>query len=189
MYVSEYAASGKNASVFIDYLFLFFTKIGLLPNMNVPSLVSSLVPQIHSVSSRRFIEKWLRLPPPYDIADSMQALCCYLFSHNVTLPLGCISYPVGKIVQLVTKRLMWFSFQFVFFIAVLVGSVIQRYFGKFYFLLSNPGNPLTCKFTFTLGLSIRWYPYVLKRLWKLIIAKFFHIYWRLFLTNQGFKQT
>ena len=50
------------------------TQLGLMSDPAIPSLVSSLLPDSAPSSSRRFLRRWLLIPPPPDIADAMSKL-------------------------------------------------------------------------------------------------------------------
>lgn len=57
-------------------------QIGLVANPAVPDLVPHLLPAhalpLLRVHSSRFLRRWLLTPPPYHLADAMQALCRHL---------------------------------------------------------------------------------------------------------------
>ena len=50
------------------------TQLGLMFDPAIPSLISSLLPDSAPSSSRRFLRRWLLIPPPPDIADAMSQL-------------------------------------------------------------------------------------------------------------------
>jgi len=50
------------------------TQLGLMFDPAIPSLVSSLLPDSAPSSSRRFLRRWLLIPPPPEIADAMSQL-------------------------------------------------------------------------------------------------------------------
>ncbi len=49
-------------------------QLGLMFDPAIPSLVSSLLPDSAPSSSRRFLRRWLLIPPPPEIADAMSQL-------------------------------------------------------------------------------------------------------------------
>jgi len=79
-------------------------QIGLSSNPNVPDLVDHLLPPSHAAHSSRFLRKWLSIPPPYHIADHMQALNSRLSVSTAPLPSNLSPYPVGKVVSLLNAR-------------------------------------------------------------------------------------
>ena len=78
-------------------------QIGLLPNENVPDLVSYLLPPRHYAHSARFFKRWLLSPPPYHLADSMRALCGHLRSLEVAMPEVPVP-SIGKVVSLLAAN-------------------------------------------------------------------------------------
>ena len=79
-------------------------QIGLAPNPNVPDLIEHLLPTNHAAHSARFLRKWLSIPPPYRIADQMQALNSRLATSTVPLPSNISPFLVGKVVSLLNAR-------------------------------------------------------------------------------------
>ncbi|CAM9772584.1 unnamed protein product, partial [Chrysoparadoxa australica] len=80
-------------------------QIGLQQNhwCTVPDLVSALLPPGAKAHCRRFLTRWLLLPPPYAIADSMQGLCASLAASPVGLPQSS-AVPVGKAVSMLRAK-------------------------------------------------------------------------------------
>jgi hypothetical protein len=71
---------------------------------NVPSLVSALLPRLHSAHSARFFKKWLLLPPPYEVGDQMRSLCRVLSSNaSLSIP-SFVPISIAKIVSLISAR-------------------------------------------------------------------------------------
>ena len=82
------------------------TQIGLgnSNDKNVPSLVSALLPRLHSAHSARFFKKWLLLPPPYEVGDQMRSLCRVLSSNaSLSIP-SFVPISIAKIVSLISAR-------------------------------------------------------------------------------------
>ena len=50
------------------------TQLGLMSDPAIPTLTQSLLPDSAPSSSRRFLRRWLLIPPPPDIADAMSQL-------------------------------------------------------------------------------------------------------------------
>ncbi|CAM9461786.1 unnamed protein product, partial [Discosporangium mesarthrocarpum] len=71
------------------------TQIGLLPNPNVPDLVSTLLPPGYPAHSHRFLRRWLLTPPSYALADCAHQVCAELSRTKVSLP-KLHPVPVGK---------------------------------------------------------------------------------------------
>lgn len=77
-------------------------QLGLMFDPAIPSLVSSLLPDSAPSSSRRFLRRWLLIPPPPDIADAMFQLVSTLKDDdNRALP--SINAPpiTGKVSSLI----------------------------------------------------------------------------------------
>jgi hypothetical protein len=81
-------------------------QLGLLGNPVIPNLVSYLLPPHSPAATRRFLKRWLLIPPPSHIATSMRRLIHYLMvEHNHPQPpmYVCINvfysflFPVEKI--------------------------------------------------------------------------------------------
>jgi len=84
------------------------TQIGLLPNENIPDLISEILPNSKSGHSSRFFQRWLLHPPPYALADCFQSLCSALVgkgenSFANALP-EMYPVPLGKIISLLMAR-------------------------------------------------------------------------------------
>lgn len=77
-------------------------QIGLLPNPNVPDLISCLVPNTANAGTVRFLRRWLLTPPPYHIADQFRNMCSLLNDKDseLVLPERVSIPPIGKIVSL-----------------------------------------------------------------------------------------
>ncbi|KAL7531829.1 hypothetical protein ACHAXR_004263, partial [Thalassiosira sp. AJA248-18] len=50
------------------------TQLGLMSESSIPPLISSLLPDSAPTSSRRFLRRWLLVPPPPEVADAMTHL-------------------------------------------------------------------------------------------------------------------
>lgn len=76
-------------------------QIGVIHNSNIPNLVKSLLPPGSRAHSNRFLQKWITVPPPYDMANHMHSLCRALMElpQSIALP-QCSPVPVGKIISL-----------------------------------------------------------------------------------------
>lgn len=78
--------------------------LGNSNDKNVPSLVSALLPRLHSAHSARFFTKWLLLPPPYEVGDQMRSLCRVLSSNaSLSVP-SFVPISIAKIVSLISAR-------------------------------------------------------------------------------------
>lgn len=78
-------------------------QIGLLDNINVPSLIPSLLPPTYNAYIARFLKRWLLYPPPYKVADDMRSLCDCLYSNEVPIP-KCNPVPLGKVISLLYAK-------------------------------------------------------------------------------------
>ena len=78
------------------------TQLGLMFDPAIPSLVSSLLPDSAPSSSRRFLRRWLLIPPPPEIADAMSQLVRTLKDDN-NRALPSINAPpiTGKVSSLI----------------------------------------------------------------------------------------
>ena len=100
------SSNGENGSEITRPRSLYTTtagQIGLMPNGNVPDLVSHLLPAAHQAHSNRFLRRWLLTPPPYVMADNMRVLCGHLRYFEHGLP-AAQPPPVGKLVTLLAAR-------------------------------------------------------------------------------------
>lgn len=81
-------------------------QIGLLPNANVPDLVSVLLPNASSSNNAHFLRRWLLSPPPHAVADHFRNLCEILYSQDsqLILPARTAIPSVGKIVSLLKSN-------------------------------------------------------------------------------------
>lgn len=50
------------------------TQLGLMADPAIPSLISSLLPDSAPASTRRYLRRWLLIPPPPEIADAMSTI-------------------------------------------------------------------------------------------------------------------
>ena len=78
--------------------------LGNSNDKNVPSLVSALLPRLHSAHSARFFKKWLLLPPPYEVGDQMRSLCRVLSSNSSLSIPSFVPISIAKIVSLISAR-------------------------------------------------------------------------------------
>lgn len=78
-------------------------EIGVLPNLNVPSLVSYLLPPSSSASSRKYLKQLLVVPPPHKLAQNFRSILLALSTtaNLVTLP-KMTPLGIGKIVNLLS---------------------------------------------------------------------------------------
>ena len=81
------------------------TQLGLMSDSSIPDLVSSLLPPSAPATSRRFLRRWLLVPPPPDVADAMSALVLHLLESDSPLPPGSASAPslTGRVVSLIRE--------------------------------------------------------------------------------------
>jgi hypothetical protein len=102
---SSVTASVREESKVISSLPLHLetaTQLGLMFDPAIPSLVSSLLPDSAPSSSRRFLRRWLLIPPPPEVADAMSQLVGTLKDDdNRALP--SINAPpiTGKVTSLI----------------------------------------------------------------------------------------
>ena len=78
------------------------TQLGLMFDPALPSLISSILPDTAPSPSRRFLRRWLLIPPPPDIADAMSQLVRTLKDEN-DKALPSLSAPplTGKVISLI----------------------------------------------------------------------------------------
>ncbi len=78
------------------------TQLGLMFDPALPPLISSLLPESAPSPSRRFLRRWLLIPPPPDIADAMSQLVRILRDEN-DKALPSLSAPplTGKVISLI----------------------------------------------------------------------------------------
>jgi hypothetical protein len=67
-----------------------------LKNDNVPPLVPELLPKRAFRRSKKFLERWVMVPPTRELADHMAALCAALRGLEVGLP-PCTPVDVNKV--------------------------------------------------------------------------------------------
>jgi hypothetical protein len=77
------------------------TQLGLMSDPAIHPLVSSLLPDSAPSSSRRFLRRWLLIPPPPDIADAMSQLVGTLTEDNRALPSLNAPPLTGKVISLI----------------------------------------------------------------------------------------
>ncbi len=79
------------------------TQLGLLSDPAIPPLVSHLLPDSAPSASRRFLRRWLLVPPPPDVADAMSLLVESLKDDGRALPVSSVNAPslTGKVVCLI----------------------------------------------------------------------------------------
>ena len=87
------------------------TQLGLLADPSVPPLLASLVPDAAPSSARRFLRRWLLVPPPPRVADAMARLVRALKEDPGRRPLPGGASPghrapplAGKVLSLVRAR-------------------------------------------------------------------------------------
>ncbi|KAL9181559.1 hypothetical protein ACHAXT_010364 [Thalassiosira profunda] len=78
------------------------TQLGLMSDPAIPPLVASLLPDAAPASSRRFLRRWLLIPPPPDVADAMLQLVGTLKDEN-DKALPSLNAPplTGKVISLI----------------------------------------------------------------------------------------
>ena len=78
------------------------TQLGLMSDPAIPPLVSSLLPDSAPASSRRFLRRWLLVPPPPNVADAMSQLVSHLKDEE-TRALPSLGAPplTGKFISLI----------------------------------------------------------------------------------------
>jgi hypothetical protein len=78
------------------------TQLGLMFDPALPPLISSLLPESAPSPSRRFLRRWLLIPPPPDVADAMSQLVRILKDENdKALPSLCAPPLTGKVISLI----------------------------------------------------------------------------------------
>ena len=80
------------------------TQLGLMSDPAIPSLIPSLLPDSAPSSTRRYLRRWLLIPPPPEIADAMSTLVRTLKDDdNRALPPLMIGAPPlsGKVFSLI----------------------------------------------------------------------------------------
>jgi hypothetical protein len=80
------------------------TQLGLMSDTAIPSLISSLLPESAPSSIRRYLRRWLLVPPPPEIADAMSVLVRTLKADDkMTLPPFMLNAPhlSGKVISLI----------------------------------------------------------------------------------------
>jgi hypothetical protein len=77
-------------------------QLGLLDNNpSIPPLISAVLPLAAPAATRHFLKKWLLVPPPPSVADSMSEVVHFVKSQpTATLP-PLQTPPLGKIISLV----------------------------------------------------------------------------------------
>ena len=80
------------------------TQLGLMSDPAIPSLIPSLLPESAPSSTRRYLRRWLLIPPPPEIADAMSTLVRTLKDDdNRALPPLVLGAPPlsGKVFSLI----------------------------------------------------------------------------------------
>jgi len=78
------------------------TQLGLMMDPSIPSLISSVLPDSAPTSCRRFLRRWLLIPPPPSIADAMSRLVRHLKDEsNRALPSMNAPPLTGKVTSLI----------------------------------------------------------------------------------------
>jgi len=81
-------------------------QLGLMSDTSIPDLVASLLPHSSPATCRRFLRRWLLVPPPPDVALAMSDLVSRLLTSDRPLPPGASSAPslTGRVVSLIRQR-------------------------------------------------------------------------------------
>ena len=98
------SSSSRNATVTRPLHVETATQLGLMSDSAIPSLISSLLPESAPSSTRRYLRRWLLVPPPPEIADAMSILVRTLKAdNNITLPPLMLNAPhlSGKVLSLI----------------------------------------------------------------------------------------
>eukprot|EP00571_Detonula_confervacea_P014987 CAMPEP_0172308806 /NCGR_PEP_ID=MMETSP1058-20130122/9291_1 /TAXON_ID=83371 /ORGANISM="Detonula confervacea, Strain CCMP 353" /LENGTH=1533 /DNA_ID=CAMNT_0013021311 /DNA_START=117 /DNA_END=4718 /DNA_ORIENTATION=+ len=82
------------------------TQLGLMSDPAIPPLLSSLLPHSAPSSSRRFLRRWLLIPPPPDIANAMSNLVRTLKDEDDRALPSFHNVPplTGKVISLIRAR-------------------------------------------------------------------------------------
>lgn len=75
------------------------TQLGLMNDPSIPSLIHYILPDFAPAASKRFLRKWLLIPPPVPVSESMATVVKYMKEKGGALP-PLLVPPVGKIVAL-----------------------------------------------------------------------------------------
>lgn len=75
-------------------------QLGLVSNPHIPDLIANLLPQSAPAATRRFLKRWLLVPPPPRIADSMRGILKYVMGQENAQPPMYVPQ-VGKLVSLI----------------------------------------------------------------------------------------
>ena len=75
------------------------TQLGLMSDPNIPSLLQFILPESAPPATRRFMRRWLLVPPAPHIADAMSSLIGELNKCHLCLPPLFVP-PVGKFISL-----------------------------------------------------------------------------------------
>ena len=76
------------------------TQLGLQSNPSIPSLISAALPRQKNQITKRFLRRWLLLPPPSHVSDAMASILNALMTDLKPLPPLCVP-PVGKVMSLI----------------------------------------------------------------------------------------
>ena len=76
------------------------SQLGLMKDPSIPSLMSSILPESAPAATKRFLRRWLLIPPPLEVSQSMATVVKHLKEQGGPLPPLSVP-PVGKIVSLI----------------------------------------------------------------------------------------
>lgn len=79
------------------------SQIGLAKSSHVSQLLDVLLPKSAGAQCVRYLGKWLRMPPSYDMADHFRNLCQLMSTSTVSLP-QCTYAPADKTVFLLKEK-------------------------------------------------------------------------------------
>jgi MutS domain V/MutS domain I len=75
------------------------SQLGLMKDPSIPSLIDCILPESAPAATKRFLRKWLLVPPPIPVSESMATVVHHLKEEGGALPPLSVP-PVGKIVAL-----------------------------------------------------------------------------------------
>ena len=76
------------------------SQLGLMNDPSIPSLIRSILPESAPAATKRFLRRWMLIPPTLEVSESMATVVKHLKEQGVPLPPLSVP-PVGKIVSLI----------------------------------------------------------------------------------------